>query len=127
MNISPILLLAIGSTFAVLYGLIITIGWALTRKNRKAYHDAMGYSEVELFDLDNFQPLGQLRKIISLQNNFFVSENNDPIDLKKYNCYLVSSQSIHYPHIHKGDLILIDPSSKIIKFAFQIPDLNEYR
>ena len=127
MNISPILLLTIGSTFALLYALIITFGWAVTRKNRKTYHDAVGYSEVELIDLDSFKPLGRKIKTVSLQNNFFLSTTQQPIDWKNYNCYIIEKPSPRHPQLQKGDLILTDPSTNKIKYAFKIPDLKDFR
>lgn len=127
MNISPILLLTVGSTFAFLYGLIITVGWAVTRKNRKLYHNAVGYSEVELIDLNNFKPLGSKIKTVSLQNNYFISNNETHIDLNNYACYLVEVPSSEYPKLQKGDMILMEPSSNKIKYAFKIPDLTNYR
>lgn len=127
MNISPILLLAVGSTFACLYGLIITIGWAITRRNRNTFHNAIGYSEIELFDLNSFKSLEVKVKVISLENNFFVSEKENRIDLKKYNCYVVDIISSKYPKIQKGDLILVEPISNKIKYAFKIPDLTHFR
>ena len=127
MNISPILLLAIGSTFAFLYGLIITIGWAVTRRNRKTYQNEIGWSEVELIDLRNLKPLGVWIKTVSLENNYFFSENKTRIDLKKYDCYLVEYPSAEYPNVQKGDLILIDHSSHNIQYAFKVPDLKHFR
>lgn len=127
MNISPILLLAVGSTFSFLYGLIITIGWAITRRNRKTFHNAIGYSEIELFDLNSFKSLEVKVKAISLENNFFVSKKENRIDLKKYNCYVVDVISPKYPKIQKGDLILVEPISNKIKYAFKIPDLMHFR
>lgn len=127
MNISPILLLAIGATFAFLYGMIITIGWAITRKNRKAYHKSVGYSEVGLFSLENFKPLGGSVQTVSFQNNRFLSGNDTPVDLNNYDCYMVEVPSQDYPKIEKGDLILIEPSSNKIKYAFKVPDLKGLR
>lgn len=127
MNISPILLLSIGAAFALFYGGIITFGWAITRRNRKTYHEARGFSDIELFDLKNFQPLGKKVKTISLENNFFISKNENKIDPKKFLCYKVDSPSPDFPEISKGDLILIEPFSNKIKYAFKIPDLKDYR
>lgn len=127
MNISPILLLTIGSTFAILYGLIITVGWAITRRNRKRYHNAIGYSEVELIDLNNFNTLGMKVRTVSLENNHFISRNENRINLKNFDCYIVEIPASQYPGINKGDLILIDRSTNKIKYAFKIPDLKNYR
>ena len=127
MNISPILLLTIGSTFAILYGLIITVGWAITRRNRQRYHNAIGYSEVELIDLNNFNTLGIKVRTVSLENNHFISKNENCINLKNFDCYIVEIPASQYPEINKGDLILIDRSTNKIKYAFKIPDLKNYR
>lgn len=127
MNISPIMLLAIGASFAFLYGLIITIGWAITRKNRKVYHESIGYSEVELFDLKDFKPLGEKIKTISLENNHFFTEKDTPIDLGNFDPYIVETTYHKYPELDKGDLILVEPQDNKIKYAFKIPDLKRYR
>ena len=127
MNISPILLLALGATFALFYGMIITVGWAITRKNRKLYHNAFGYSEVELFDLNKFHSLEKKIKTVSLENNFFVTGNATKINLKNFDCYVIEVTSFQYPQLHKGDLILVEPSTNKIKYAFKIPDLKEFR
>ena len=127
MNISPILLLSIGSTFAILYGLIITIGWAVTRKNRKSYHKAIGYSEVELFDLNDFKPLGVKIKTVSFENNLYISGDNARIDFQDFDCYMIETPSSKYPKLQKGNLILIEPSSDKIKYAFNVPDLKRFR
>ena len=127
MNISPVLLLSIGCAFAFLYAMIITIGWTVTRKNRKTYHNAIGYSEVEVFDLNSFKPRGVPATTVSLENNSFTSENDEPLDLKNFDCYLVEVTSSEYPKIQKGDLIFISPDSGKIKYAFKVPDLKDFR
>lgn len=127
MTISPIMLLAIGSTFAMAYGLIITIGWAITRKNRKSFHNAIGFSEVKLFDLKNFKSIGVKTNTVSFENNHFTSSKDTRIDLNNFNCYLVEVESSVYPKINKGDLILIEPSTNKIKYAFKVPDLKDFR
>ena len=126
MNVSPVLMLSIGASFGLLYGLIITVGWAITRKNRKSFHDAVGFSSVDLIDLDSFKILGTKTKIVSLENNFFVT-NNKNLNPADFNCYVVASESAKFPELHQGDLIFVEPSTNSIKFAFKIPDLNDFR
>ena len=93
MNISPILLLSIGATFALLYGLIITVGWAITRKNRRKYHQSVGLMEIELYDLQTGKGLNKYIKTISLSNNYFRNENGEMIDPENFNCYVVENVS----------------------------------
>lgn len=127
MNISPILLLSVGASFALLYGLIITIGWAITRKNRKKYHQSVGLNEIELFDLQTGKPLNKYVNAISLSNNYFKDENGQTIEPDKFNCYIVENVSSEYPKIKKGYLIFINRETNKIEFAFDVPSLDNYR
>ena len=126
MNISPILLLSVGASFALLYGLIITIGWAITRKNRKKYHQSVGLNEIELFDLQTGKPLNKYVNAISLSNNYFKDENGQTIEPDKFNCYIVENVSSEYPKIKKGYLIFINHETNKIEFAFDVPSLDNY-
>ena len=127
MNISPILLLSVGASFALLYGLIITIGWAITRKNRKKYHQSVGLNEIELFDLQTGKPLNKYVNAISLSHNYFKDENGQTIEPDKFNCYMVENVSPEYPKINKGYLIFINRETNKIEFAFNVPSLDNYR
>ncbi|MCH5239996.1 MAG: hypothetical protein J1F38_07215 [Muribaculaceae bacterium] len=127
MNISPIILLSIGATFALLYGLIITIGWAITRKNRKRYHEAVGLNEIELYDLRAGQPLHKYVNAISLSNNHFKDEKGQEINPNKFSCYIVGNGSKEFPNIKKGYLIFMNRENNKIEYAFNIPDLVNYR
>ena len=127
MNISPILLLSVGASFALLYGLIITIGWAITRKNRKKYHQSVGLNEIELFDLQTGKPLNKYVNAVSLPNNYFKDENGQTIEPDKFNCYMVENFSPEYPKIKKGYLIFINRETNKIEFAFDVPSLDNYR
>ena len=127
MNISPILLLSIGCGFAFFYGCIITIGWAITRRNRKIFQKESGSNLLELFDLQTMTPTGKIVPSISLENNFFCSEEGERIDLKSFQSYIAENTSNEYPRISKSDLILIDTDSRKIVYAFKVPDLRNYR
>ena len=127
MNISPILLLSIGATFALLYGLIITIGWAITRKNRRKFHHSVGVNEIELFDLQTGKRLEKYVKTISLSNNSFIDEKGKGINPDKFNCYIVENTSSELPHIKKGFLIFMNPDTGKIDYAFDVPSLQDYR
>ena len=127
MNISPILLLSIGATFALLYGLVITFGWAMTRKNRKRFHQLNGINEMELFDLNSGKPVKKYVKAISLSNNHFKDEKGQEIKPDKFNCYIVENESSEFPKIKKGYLIFINRSTDKIEYAFDIPNLENYR
>lgn len=127
MNISPILLLSIGASFALLYGLIITIGWAITRKNRKRYHESVGLNEIELYDLQNRKALNKYVKAVSLTNNHFKDENGQGIKPDKFNCYIVENMSPEFPNIKKGYLIFMNLETNKIEYAFNIPSLESYR
>lgn len=127
MNISPILLLSIGSTFALLYGLIITFGWALTRKNRKKYHQSVGFNKIQLYDLQTRLPLNKYMDSVSLSNNYFKDGTGQFIKPDEFNCYIVEKVSSEYPKIKKGNLIFINPETDKIEYAFDIPNLELYR
>lgn len=127
MNISPILLLSIGASFALLYGFIITIGWAITRKNRKRYHESVGLNEVELYDLQNRKALNKYVPSVSLSNNNFKDETGQIIMPAKFNCYIVDKVSSEYPKIKKGYLIFMNVETNKIEHAFNVPSLENYR
>ena len=127
MNIPPVLLLSIGSSFALLYGLIITIGWAITRKNRRKFHQSFALNEIELYDLQSGKPLNKYVKAVSLSNNNFKDEKGQGIEPEKFNCYIVKNASSEYPKIKNGYLIFINPKTNNIEYAFDIPNLEKYR
>ena len=127
MNISPILLLSIGASFAFLYGLIITVGWAITRKNRKIFHQSVGLNEIELYDLQSGRSLSKYVRSVSLSNNTFVNEDGKLINPENYKCFIVDKVSPKFPKIKKGFLIFQNPESNKIEYAFDIPSLNDYR
>lgn len=127
MNIPPVLLLSIGASFAFLYGLIITIGWAITRKNRRKFHQSVGFNEIELYDLHAGEPLNKYVKAVSLSNNNFKDEKGLEIEPNKFNCYIVGNVSSEFPKIKKGYLIFMNPETNNIEYAFDIPNLEKYR
>lgn len=127
MNISPILLLSIGASFAFLYGIIITIGWAITKKNRKKYHQSVGLNEVELYDLQASKSLNKFVNAVSLSNNYFRDENGDLIKPDNFNCYIVENVSSKFPKIKKGFLIFMNEETNKIEYAFNVPNLMNYR
>ena len=127
MNISPIILLSVGATFALLYGLIITFGWAITRKNRKRFHQSVGLNEIELYDLQTRKGLKKSIKTISLSNNSFIDEKGQEINHDKFNCYIVGNIAKEFPNIKKGYLIFMNRTTDKIEYAFDIPCLQDYR
>ena len=127
MNISPILLLSIGASFAFLYGLIITVGWAITRKNRKRFHQSVGLNEIELYDLQSGTSLSKYLRSVSLSNNTFVNEDGELINPENYKCFIVDKVSPKFPKIKKGFLIFQNLESNKIEYAFDIPSLEDYR
>lgn len=127
MNISPVLLLSIGASFALLYGLIITVGWAITRKNRKEYHQSLGINEIELYDLQNRKPLHKYVNAISLSSNHFKDEEEQDIKPEKFNCYIIENVSSEFPEIKKGYLIFTNRQTNKIEYAFNVPSLENYR
>ena len=127
MNISPILLLFMGATFAVLYGLVITVGWAITRKNRKEFHQSVGVNEIELYDLQNDKPLHKYIRSVSLSNNHFKDDKGHRIDPENFKCYIVENESSEFSKIKKGYLIFLDKASNKIEYSFDIPNLENYR
>lgn len=127
MNISPILLLSIGASFTFLYGLIITVGWAITRKNRRKFHHLVGLNEIELYDLQSWQPLNKYVNAISLSNNYFKDEKGNEINPMHYKCFIVDRVSPELPKIKKGFLIFQNKDSNKIEYAFDVPSLKDYR
>ena len=127
MNISPVLLLSIGASFALLYALIITIGWAITRRNRREFHQSVGLNEIELYDLQTGKPLNKYVKTVSLSNNFFKDEKGKEINPDKFNCYIVENDSSEFPKIKPGYLIFMNQESNKIEYAFDVPNLEDYR
>lgn len=127
MNISCILLLSLGVSFALLYGLVISIGWAITRKNRKDFHHSVGLTEIELFDLNTWKPLNRYIKSVSLINNVFQDENGAIIKSDNFACYIVENESPDFPKIKKNYLIFLNPKNNRISYAFKVPDLKNYR
>ena len=127
MNISPILLLSIGASFAFLYGLIITVGWAITRKNRKRFHQLIGLNEIELYDLQSGRSFNKFVNAVSLSNNYFKDDNGKEINPVNYKCFIVDRESPKLPKIKKGFLILQNRESNKIEYAFDVPCLEDYR
>ena len=127
MNISPILLLSIGVSFAILYGLIISVGWAITRKNRRKFHHSVGLNEIELFDLQTGKSLNKYVNTISISNNFFLDEKGQGINPHNFNCYIVENTASELPDIKKGYLIFMNRTTDKIEYAFDIPSLQDYR
>ena len=127
MNIFPVLLLSIGASFAFLYGLIITVGWAITRKNRKRFHQSVGLNEIELYDLQSGKSLNKYVKAVSLSNNYFKDENGKEIKPENFNCFIVDRASPELPKIKRGFLIFQNRESNKIEYAFDVPSLEDYR
>lgn len=127
MNVSPILLLSIGATFGLLYGLIITLGWAVTRNNRKKFHKLVGVTELQMFDLETWKALDKYAKSFSISNNSFYDENDKKINPQNHKCYIVGNTSPEFPKIKKGFLIFMNKESNKIDYAFDIPNLENYR
>ena len=127
MKISPILLLSIGASFAFLYGLIITVGWAITRKNRKRFHLSVGLDEIELYDLQSGKSLNKNVKAVSLSNNYFKDEKGKEINPEDYKCFIVDKESPELPKIKRGFLIFQNRENNNIEYAFNVPSLENYR
>ena len=127
MNISPILLLSIGASFALLYGLIITIGWAITRKNRREFHQSVGLDKIQLYDLQTGKPLNKYVNSVSLSNNSFQDEQGEIIFPESHNCYIIENISPEFPKIKKDFLVFLNRETKKIVYAFDIPNLQDYR
>lgn len=126
MNISPILLLTIGCLFGLGYASFITLGWALTRRNRKNLQKAKAINYVGLFDITKMTIENETIKTVSLFNNKFLTLAGDSVDVSDYKFYIAKGESQNYPAIKPGDLILINKSGEI-KYAFEIPDLKNFR
>lgn len=128
MNISPVLLLVTGCLFAVGYAAFITVGWAITRKNRRNIQNSLAVDNIPIFDISTMKPSDDRRKVksLSLKNNNFLTNKGEKIDIKKFKIYIVEGESISHPKVSPGNLIFIDDDGDI-KYVFDIPDLKEFR
>lgn len=127
MSINPYILLGIGSAFALLYGLTITIGWAITRRNRRLIHKATGISRIPLLSPgSNIKAAPQYVETFSLTANDFYDTKGDRIDVTKYQPYIAAGESAEYPDIKSGDLVLMDSDHRV-KYVFHLPSLTNYR
>lgn len=128
MSINPYILLGIGSFFALLYGTVITLGWARTRRARRAIADSTGIEELRLFNLATGYPYANLRtRVISLSANRFTDTDGNILDLANFDAYIAQGSSATYPQIKSGDLLLFDIGTTTLRYAFEIPNLKEYR
>lgn len=73
MNIPPILLLVVGASFALGYASLITIGWAITRHNRKLFQRVSGIECLPFYNLEKGRIVNENVKVksISLNKNYF--------------------------------------------------------
>lgn len=126
MNIPPVLLLSVGGTFALSYALFITIGWAITRRNRKKYQIEKGIKEIPVYNLSTSSVEAGMKKSVSLIHNSFLDTEGNAIEVNYYSPFIAIGSSYKYPTISEGDLIFIDKDGEI-KYAFEIPDLSDYR
>lgn len=127
MNIPPVLLLIMGSIFGLAYGLFITLGWAITRHNRKTYQKECGVDFLPNYNLSVLkeEKLSSI-KSVSLYSNQFKDSEGKVINISDYKAFIAIGKSDEYPEIKNGNLIFIDDKGKIC-YAFEIPDLKNYR
>lgn len=127
MNNLPLILLTVGSIFALLYAATIIIGWAHTRRNRRQILKAQGLSRVPVMLLDpTIQNPPTEVVTFSLTDNQFVDNQDRPIDMTQYQPFIAVGESPSYPQIHHGNLLLKDATGTI-RYIFQLPDLSQYR
>lgn len=126
MSIDPFILLGIGICFALLYGLVITVGWAITRKCRQIIQDKTGTSliPIKYFTKENSK---EFKETISLTGNQFYDKTGRRIGLSEFNAYIAGDTSKEYPEVKPGNLILIEKDTQILKYIFDIPNLKNYR
>lgn len=131
-----IILLTIGIAFALTYALVITIGWAKTRHNRRTLQDDEGYlEEYPTLILDSTIPNPpKTVRTFSLAHNTFLDADGSPIDTTDFDPYIAIGTSTDHPHIHPGDLLLIpkettSSSSIISRIAhiIPLPDISNHR
>ena len=82
---------------------------------------------MELFDLKTGKPVKKYVRTISLSNNYFKDEKGQEIKPDEFNCYIVENESSELPKIKKGNLIFINRHTNKIEYAFDIPNLENYR
>lgn len=128
MNVPPILLLCLGCTFALLYGALITLGWARTRRNRRIIQTDGGFTMLPLYDVDAGSFLeGQSAGCVSLTRNQFTAPDGTPLDPSAFIPCIAAYSSENIPAIKAGDLLLLDPTTNRPLYAFPLPSLASLR
>lgn len=124
MSINPYILLGIGSAFALLYALVITIGWARTRHNRRSLQHSLGLSLVPTLQVGPVEhEVPKFVHTFSLTNNTFLDADGHPVDVSRYSAFVAVGRA---PGIDEGDLLLKDDSGQL-RYVFSLPDLRLYR
>lgn len=82
---------------------------------------------MELFDLATGKPLKRYVRTVSLSNNSFQDEKGERINPENHKCYIIENVSPEFPKIKKGFLIFMNPETNKIEYAFDIPNLGNYR
>lgn len=127
MTINQYILLCLGSFFALLYAVVITFGWALTRRNRRIIQQTNGRSRVPTMILDcSINDVPASVETISLTKNKFIDSDGTAINTADYEPYIAIGSSKEFPYINNGDLILKDKSGEI-RYVFALPDIKRYR
>lgn len=122
------ILLSIGSLFAVLYALVITVGWRKTRRNRRMIQIASGVWRIPVYNLESNEPsIGKTAKCVSLTANQFEDEEGRRIDTDLYDPYIAEGKSPSYPQVKAGNLMLFEKGTRNLKYIFEIPQLKDYR
>ena len=91
------------------------------------FHQFVGLNKIELYDLETGKSLNKYVQAVSLSNNHFKDENGNKIEPEKFNCYIVEKVSSKFPKIKKGNLIFLNQHTNKIDYAFDIPNIENYR
>lgn len=127
--INPYILLSIGLFFALLYALVITLGWAKTRNERRHFQRDAGMSSLPAFLLYKGEPDRQQSvRCVSLTQNKFLDEKGDEIEISAFDAFIaVGKEWRAYPKAKNGNLLLFEKDTLNLKYIFDIPSLKNYR
>lgn len=127
MNINPYILFSTSIIFALLYAIIIILGWRKTCQNRLIIQNRLGIFHIPTLLLDkSIKNAPNSAKCISLTSNKFTDSNGNPLNIDNFMPYIAIGTSSNYPGVDDGDLVLIDSTGKIA-YAFTLPPLKDYR
>lgn len=121
--------MGIGLFFSLLYALSVTLGWAKTRSERRKFQENAGVCTLPAFDLSKgLADSNRSIRCVSLTENQFVDAHDNRIDLSEYDAYIaIGEESVKYPKVKSGFLMLFEKGTFHLKYTFATPALTDYR